>query len=245
MALARNRSANDDADMTEAADTRRATPDATTRQDAPPSVVDDIAPDATPGVPVVLQIEAAKRAGVSVRTLQRAIQRGELPARRQGRKCWVRLDHLEQWRVTHTTHGTSLHTTTHDTDAPPVTRRGMPNDAPRRATLEATRDAGALERLRKEVIDARAERDRWHEAFLRESEHRTEETRQLRQLLQQEQALSFSRLHAVEATTRHDTPPSDASPEKPQDIVVAPSPDTTSFTPATTRPWWKRALGIN
>jgi len=193
----------------------------------------------------MLQIEAAKRAGVSVRTIQRAIQRGDLAAQHQGRKCWIRIDDLDRWHATHATPGVLSHTTVHDSDVLQLTRRDVPHDASRHVTVEAENAAGEIARLRKEVDDARLERDRWHEAFLRESEHRAEETRQLRQLLQQEQALSFSRVQALEATTRHDPTSHDASVEEPQDAAIMETRDeeTPVAAPGGDRPWWRRIFG--
>ena len=234
-----------DANMTELNDMRRAILDDSTRPDAPAALADDMSPDAS-GAPVVLQVEAAKRSGVSVRTIQRAIQRGELTAQRQDRKCWIRLADLEHWRARHAPPVALSHTTVRDIDASVVATGDTLPDASRRAISGQTRDTHEIERLRKEVVDARAERDRWHEAFLRESEHRIEETRQLRQLLQQEQALSFSRVQALEATSRHDTTAHDAPPESPQDTVVLPASRDASSGALTIdeRPWWRRALGI-
>jgi hypothetical protein len=94
-------------------------------------------------------------------------------------------------------------------------------------------------RLQNELNDVRAERDRWHQAFLRESELRAEETGQLRQLLQQEQALAFSRLAAIGATTLPD-----ASVVEPQEVKMASASATSSREPSVTRPWWRRLFGL-
>jgi excisionase family DNA binding protein len=191
--------------MTETDDTRHATPNDAARHEAP----SDTSPDTSP---VVLQIEAARIAGVSVRTIQRAIDRGALPAERQGGHCWIRLNDLDHWQVERTTPGTTPHVVVRDTEARHDTSRVVSSDTSRHVigSQAATPDVA---RLQSEIADLKVERDRWHQAFERESALREEETRQLRTLIQQEQALSFSRLAAIEATTRHDATAADVTPE--------------------------------
>jgi hypothetical protein len=105
----------------------------------------------------------------------------------------------------------------------------MPNDVPRHVTPKRERPHADIERLQGEIADLKVERDRWHQAFERESALREEETRQLRQLIQQEQALAFSRFAAIEAATQHDAiGVVDASPaetDTPQDTDMGPRHD--------------------
>jgi excisionase family DNA binding protein len=233
-------------------DTRRAMTGDTPAHDAAPDepaastgatgvMPHDTLPDTSTAV---LQIDAARIAGVSVRTVQRAIDRGALPARREGHHCWIDLEDLERWRVTRATGGPLSRTTTHDTDAPVSTRHDIHGDTPPVTPSPTTTDD--IERLRDQVADLTTERDRWHEAFQRESALREEETRQLRQLLQQEQAIaiSFSRVQAIEATARHDTPVVDAPAAAPVDNAgdesLKPSADTMAFS---WRRWWRRVTG--
>src|SRR3954471_7090372 len=116
--------------MTDQDDTRRAMTSDTPASDATPDAptmstgaTNDVPRDTTPDTSTaVLQIDAARIAGVSVRTVQRAIDRGVLPARRDGHHCWVELADLEYWRVTRTTGGPLSRATTRDTDAPSGSR---------------------------------------------------------------------------------------------------------------------------
>src|SRR4051812_39813025 len=89
--------------MTDDTPARDATPDApSSARDPMVDAPRDTSPDTSTAV---LQIDAARIAGVSVRTIQRAIDRGLLPARREGHHCWLELEDLERWRVTRTTGG--------------------------------------------------------------------------------------------------------------------------------------------
>jgi len=207
----------------------------------------DTTPDTTPDpLPAVLQIDAARLAGVSVRTIQRAIDRGDLPVERDGRHCWVRLDDLDRWQTERTTRRATSRVVAHDTDVSHDATVGMSHDATRRIAPHPEHPDGEVERLQRENADLRLERDRWHQAFERESALREEETRQLRTLIQQEQALSFSRLAAIEATTRHDATAADATPERGSDM---PAGDFGSDTPGADptapnwRRWWRRMTG--
>ena len=197
--------------MRDADDTRHAIPDDTTPQTSTTAAPSDAPSDVPPDAPLVLlQIDAARHAGVSVRTIQRAIDRRDLAATRDGGHCWIQIEDLDRWQRQRTTRRTPPHVVARDTDASRVATRGMSGDASQNDTLPRQRTDPDVERLRAENADLKVERDRWHQAFERESALREEETRQLRQLIQQEQALSFSRFAAIEATTRHDTSATDA-----------------------------------
>jgi excisionase family DNA binding protein len=205
----------------------------------------DVPPDTPPDASaVVLQIEAARIAGVSVRTIQRAIDRGALPAVREGGHCWIRLDDLGRWQVERTTRNAPAHVVVRDTDVSGDAPRGVPIDASGRiiAPEVGTPDVA---RLQSEIADLKVERDRWHQAFERESALREEETRQLRSLIQQEQALSFSRLAAIETTTRHEGPATDVPSGTGHLEGRAPRSDAPAESPATPpwRRWWRRMTG--
>jgi excisionase family DNA binding protein len=158
---------------------------------------------------------------VSVRTIQRAIDRGNLEATRDGVHCWIRLDDLDRWQVERTTRSATARVVARDNDASLGATldasADMPHVAPGHERPPRDRLDVEVERLRGEITDLKVERDRWHQAFERESALREEEMRELRLLLRQEQALSFSRLAAIEATTRHDTPTVDAPSSPPTD----------------------------
>jgi excisionase family DNA binding protein len=221
--------------MPETDDTRHANPNDTPRH----GTTDDMPKDAPPDMPpdasaVVLQIEAARIAGVSVRTIQRAIDRGALPAERQGGHCWVRLDDLGRWQVERTTRSAPAHVVVRDTDASHDAPHGVPIDASRHVTAPGI-DRLDVARLQSEIADLKVERDRWHQAFERESALREEETRQLRTLIQQEQALSFSRLAAIEASTHPE-----AKADAPSDTSAAPRADEPAVDLKT--PNWRRWL---
>jgi excisionase family DNA binding protein len=227
--------------MPETDDTRHATPTDTPRHDATDDMPRGVPPDTPPDPSaVVLQIEAARIAGVSVRTIQRAIDRGALPAERQGGRCWVRRDDLDRWQRKRMTPRASRPGVVRDTEASPDATRGVPPVATWHVTAP---QAGTpdVARLQSEIADLKVERDRWHQAFERESALREDETRQLRLLIQQEQALSFTRFAAIEATTRHDATAADATPE-PASATREDAPTVAPEAP-TWRRWLRRVTG--
>lgn len=232
--------------------TQHAIPNDTSRQDATVVTPSAASHDASSELPAILQVDAARRAGVSVRTIQRAIDRGDLAATRDGVHCWVRLDDLDRWQLQRTTRSATARVVARDNDAPHDATsdapRGATNDIAPDATLRGNSPRGdsdpEVARLQGEVADLKVERDRWHQAFERESALREEETRQLRQLIQQEQALSFSRFAAIEATTRHDTIDSGVSRGRDVDADVSEVP-TSNVNPSAPnwRRWWRRVTG--
>jgi excisionase family DNA binding protein len=186
--------------MVEPDDTRHDTPSSTTGHD----VFGDATPQAEPDV--LLQVEAADVVGVSVRTIQRAIDRGLLNAHRVDGKCWIRRDDLFAWKAAREAPGRH--------GARRVSER---HDASSRTTADTTRHVndttGELDdkraaRLERELADALAERDRWHDAWKQAEARRIEEADALRDLLLLAQQTALARVQAIETSslTQPDTP---------------------------------------
>jgi excisionase family DNA binding protein len=177
-------------DMTDPRDRRHDMTNDTSEGDLTPDMTRHAKPD------VLLQVEAADVAGVSVRTLQRAIDRGALAAQRVEGKCWIRRDDLLAWsamRHAPERHDTSSHATTE------TTRHASDT------TVEG--DDARVARLERALADTLLERDRWHEAWRQAEARRIAEADALRDLLALAQQTALARMQAIEAgsTVQPDT----------------------------------------
>jgi hypothetical protein len=177
--------------MAEPDETRHDTPSDTTRSDTSLDTTRQLEPD------VLLQVEAAEVVDVSVRTIQRAIDRGALSAKRIDGKCWIQRNDLLAWNAARQAPG--RHDTRH------VIER---NDASSHATIDTTRhvrdtpdepDDARVARLERALTDALVERDRWHQAWRQAEERRIQEADALRDLLLLAQQTALARVQAIEA----------------------------------------------
>jgi excisionase family DNA binding protein len=177
--------------MTEPNDRRHDMTSDTTGSDG----ADDATRQAEPDV--LLQIEAADVAGVSVRTIQRAIGRGTLPAQRIDGKCWIRRDDLLAWNLARQAPG--RHDARHVGERQDTSSHTTPETTRHASDTTGAADDARVARLERALADALAERDRWHDAWRQAETRRSEEADALRELLLLAQQTALARVQAIES----------------------------------------------
>lgn len=203
-------------DMTERDDTRHDMPSDTPEGDRSGDATRQPEPD------VLLQVEAAEVAGVSVRTIQRAIDRGALPAQRIDGKCWIRRDDLLAWNAARQAPG--RHDARHASGRHDASPHATTNTTRHASDRTGEADDARVARLERALMDALAERDRWHEAWHQAEERRIQEADALRDLLLLAQQTALARVQAIEA----------GSVEPHADAVVAANKGSGAATPDAT-----------